>query len=159
MNYTAGHDNACGWGLDGNRKDSLIDYANKNLHAEDFENCYVVDYILDGKDDNTELMFALAAHPEYFGNQIEEIKVVVKNISLGNILLMGTNRDSVKISYNKVDYVKFKDEDFIEDITRDRSKTLTAYGRININEFMGRTSIQLFIDDYDLEYDNHKYDF
>ena len=159
MNYTAGHDNACGWGLDGNKEDLLIDYGNKNLKAEDFENCYVVDYILDGKNDNSQLMFALASHPEYFGNQIEEIKIVVQNISLSNILLMGPNKDSIKISYNKVDYIKFKDDEFIQDILANRSKLLTVYGRININEFMGRTSIQLFIDDYDLEYDNHKYDF
>ena len=159
ITYAAGHDNACGFGISGNKIDKLIDYANKMLNPEDFENCYIVDYILDGSQDNNDLLYALASHPEYFGNHIEEIKVVVKNISLSNILLMGANKDSVKISYNKVDYVKFKDEDFIEDITRDRSKTLTVYGRININEFMGRTSIQLFIDDYELMGDTSKYDF
>lgn len=45
--YAAGHDNACGWGIKGSRIDDLIKYANKNLNAEDFENCYTVDYILD----------------------------------------------------------------------------------------------------------------
>lgn len=159
MLYTAGHDNACGWGLDGAKQDALIEYGNTHLHAEDFENCYIVDYILDGKNDNTELMYALAAHPEYFGNQIEEIKIIVKNISLSNMMLMGANKDSTKVSYNKVDYVRFKDEEFVQDIMANKTKTLTVYGRININEFMGKTSIQLFIDDYDLEYDSHKYDF
>ena len=38
VNYTAGHDNAAGWGLNGDKLDSLIDYANKHLKAEDFEN-------------------------------------------------------------------------------------------------------------------------
>lgn len=159
MNYTAGHDNACGWGLNGNKKDALIAYANSHLKAEDFENCYIVDYILDGKNDNTQLMFALAAHPEYFGNQIEEIKVVVKNISLSNVFFMGANKDSTKISYKDVDYIRFKDNAFVEGISNNRTKLLTVYGRININEFAGKTSIQLFIDDYGFEEDNHKYDF
>ena len=47
VTYTAGHDNAAGWGLNGDRLDDLIAYANKKLKAEDFENCYLVDYILD----------------------------------------------------------------------------------------------------------------
>ena len=36
--YTAGHDNAAGWGLNGDKLNALINYANKTLHAEDFEN-------------------------------------------------------------------------------------------------------------------------
>ena len=104
-------------------------------------------------------MFALAAHPEYFGNQIEEIKVVVKNISLSNVFFMGANKDSTKISYKDVDYIRFKDNAFVEGISNNRTKLLTVYGRININEFGGKTSIQLFIDDYGFEEDNHKYDF
>ena len=47
----------------------------KNLKAEDFENCYTVDYILDGSDYNKELLEVLASHPEYFGNHIDEISV------------------------------------------------------------------------------------
>ena len=109
VSYTAGHDNAAGWGLNGNRIDTLIEYANTKLKAEDFENCYVVDYILDGSDYNDELLGSLAAHPEYFGNHIEEPMIVIKNIPLMNIMAMGANKDSMKISYNGIDYVKFKD--------------------------------------------------
>ena len=159
LNYTAGHDNACGWGLNGNRIDSLLEYANTHLSAKDFENCYQVDYILNGAEYNDELLEALAAHPEYFGNHIEEVRVVIKNIPLMNIMPMGTNKDSMKISYNGIDYVRFKDTSFVEAITNNRMKTLTVYGRPNRNEFNGRVSTQIFIDDYELVEDNSKYDF
>ena len=148
MTYVAGHDGAAGWGLQGNKIDSLLNYANNELSADDFENCYTVDYILE-----------LASHPEYFGNHIDEIKVVIKNISLACIMAMGANKDSMKISCNGIDYVRFKDMDFVDTVMNNRMDKLTVYGRVNLNTFAGRTSIQVFIDDYELMEDNNKYDF
>ena len=74
-------------------------------------------------------------------------------------MVMGANKDSIKINYNGIDYIKFKDLSFIGEVTQNRTKTLTVYGRANLNTFAGRTSVQLFIDDYDFEEDPHKYDF
>ena len=103
VTYTAGHDNAAGWGLNGDKLNSLLKYANTHLRAEDFENCYLVDYILDGQNFNEDLLLALAEHPEYYGNHIEEPTIVVENIPLMNIMAMGPNKDSMKISCNGVD--------------------------------------------------------
>ena len=159
VTYTAGHDNAAGWGLNGDKLDALIAYANKKLKSEDFENCYVVDYILDGNDYNDELLGAIASHPEFFGNHIEEPMFIIKNIPLMNVQVMGTNKDSIKIAYNGIDYVKFKDTGFIEEVMNNRTKKLTVYGRANLNEWMGKKSVQVFITDYELVEDNSKYDF
>ena len=157
VTYTAGHDNAAGWGLNGDKLNALLNYANSHLKAEDFENCYIVDYILDGEDYNDELLGCLAAHPEYFGNHIDEPMIVVKNIPLMNITPMKS--DCMKISYNGIDYVKFRDPKFIEDVTNNRMKKLTVYGRANLNEWMGKQSVQVFITDYELTEDESKYDF
>ena len=159
VTYTAGHDNAAGWGLNGDKLDSLLNYANTHLSAKDFENCYVVDYILDGNDYNDEILGCLASHPEYFGNHIEEPMIVIKDIPLMNVMVMGASKDSIKISYNGIDYVKFKDTDFIEEVMNNRTKKLTVYGRANLNEWMGKESVQVFITDYELVEDNSKYDF
>ena len=159
VTYTAGHDNAAGWGLNGDRLDALLNYANTKLKAEDFENCYIVDYILDGSEYNDELLGNLAAHPEYFGNHIDEPRFVIKNIPLMSVNVMGTDKSSIKISYNGIDYVKFKDIDFIQEVMSNRMKKLTVYGRANLNEWMGKKSVQVFIDDYELMEDTSKYDF
>ena len=159
VTYTAGHDNAAGWGLNGDKLNSLIKYANTHLKTEDFENCYLVDYILDGNDYNDELLGCLASHPEYFGNHIEEPMIVIKDIPLMNVMVMGASKDSIKISYNGIDYVKFKDTDFIEEIMNNRTKKLTIYGRANLNSWMGKESVQVFITDYELTEDNSKYEF
>lgn len=141
ITYAAGHDNACGFSINEMRIDDFLAYADNHLNPEDFENCYQVDYILDGRQDNSRLLGAISSHPEFFGNHIEDIKVVVKNISLANIMTMGAEKNSMKISYNNVDYVRFKDTDFIDDIMNNRLKTLTVYGRANLNTFMGKTSV------------------
>ena len=83
----------------------------------------------------------------------------MKNINLNHIQIMGTNKDSIKISYNGIDYVKFKDLDFIEKILKDRTKNLTLYGRLSLNEWMGRTSLQCLVSDYEFSEDEHRYDF
>ena len=157
--YAAGHDAAFGQGVLAKKIDALMDYANKNLNPADFESCYTVDYVLEAKDDNYNLMYSLASHPEYFGNHIDEISIVIKNIPLVDVMVMGTNKDSIKISYNNIDYIRFKDLDFIEEVLADRTKLLNVYGKMNINNYMGRTSLQVFCNDYELVEDETKYDF
>lgn len=159
IEYAAGHANACGFGVSGNKVDQFIKYSNTLLKAEDFENCYLVDYILNANNNNQELLAALATHPEFFGNHIDEVKFVITNIPLSNIFVMGTNKDSIKISCNGIDYIRFKDTDFIDQIINNRTSLLTVYGRANLNNYAGKTSIQVFIDDYELNENSSKYDF
>lgn len=93
----------------------------------------------------------IAAHPEYFGNAIEEVQIVVKNIPLYNVLVMGADKSSVKISCNGVDFVKFKDLDFVEEVQNSLGKTLTVIGRLNLNLWQGRKSLQVFFNDCEFE--------
>ena len=159
VNYAAGHSNALGFSITGNKIDQLLQYSNNQLKAVDFENCYIVDYILNAQNNNQELLYSLVQHPEYFGNHIDEIKYVVTNIPLENVMVMGANKDSIKISHNGIDYVRFKDLDFIDQVMNNRLKSLSVYGRGNLNVYNNRSSVQIFIDDYELVEDAHKYDF
>ena len=72
---------------------------------------------------------------------------------------MGSDKSSIKITSNGVDFVKFKDTDFIQEIQENRMKKIEVYGRLNLNEWAGRKSLQIFIDDYSFQEDNSKYDF
>ena len=155
----AGHENAAGVSIAANRVPSLLQFMNNNFGADAFDNCYLVDYILDGRNDNISLLWQLAECSDYYGNGIDEPKFIIKNIPLNNMLVMGENKDCVKISYKGIDYVKFKNTDFIDDLRAHRLQLLTVYGRAALNTYMGHTSIQLLIDDYELEEDNSKYEF
>lgn len=72
---------------------------------------------------------------------------------------MGTNKDTTKISFNGVDYIKFKDSVFVEDLYDNKNNTLTILARININNWQGHESVQCFIEDYEFNTDMGKYDF
>lgn len=155
----AGHENACGVGIAASHIPSLLRFMNTQYSAESFANCYVVDYVLDGRENNSPLLRTLAEHQDYYGNGIDEPRFIIKNISLANIMAMGANKDSMKISYNGIDYVHFKDLNFVEEVSANRTKTLTVYGRANLNTFAGKTSVQFFIDDYEFVNDESKYEF
>lgn len=67
---------------------------------------------------------------------------------------MGSNSDTLKIEYNGVSYLKFRATEMIESFNKyPKNETLRIriVGRPNINNWMGRQSAQVFIDDYDLE--------
>lgn len=155
----AGHENACGVGIAASHIPSLLKFMNSHYSSESFSNCYLVDYILDARENNTDLLYSLAEHSDYYGNGIDEPKFVIKNISLAHIMAMGANKDSMKISYNGIDYVHFKDLNFVEEVSANRTKTLTVYGKVNLNTFAGKTTVQFFIDDYEFVNDESKYDF
>ena len=162
VNFVAGHDNSAGWGAKENNIDSLLEYANTNLNKESFSSSYLVDYIF--KSEEKELIpvgMKIASHPELFGNGIDEVKVIITDIPLSNVLVMGADKNSIKINSNSIGYVRFKDLDFIEEVMNNRQKKLSVYGRLNLNNWGGRKSLQIFIDDYDFqeEDDDSRFDF
>ena len=158
--YCAGHVNAHGAGIKASKLSAFLKYANEKLSKESFDNCYLIDYLFEANENELkDVGIKIAEHNEYFGNGIPEVKIIVKDIPLSNILVMGADKSSIKISYNGVDYIKFKDFDFIQDIQENRTKNLTIYGRLNLNCFAGKTSLQVFIDDYEFEKEQSKYDF
>ena len=161
MNFVAGHDNSAGWGIKEDNLEELLEYANKNLNDEDFSSSYLVDYVF--KADERELIpvgMEIASCPELFGNGIDEVKVIITDIPLSNILIMGADKSSIKISSNYVDYIKFKDLDFIEEVMDSRQKKITIKGRFNLNNWQNHKSLQVFIEDYDFqEEDDSRFDF
>ena len=44
-------------------------------------------------------------------------------------------------------------------VQENRTKNLTINGRLNLNCFAGKTSLQVFVDDYEFEKEQNKYDF
>ena len=105
------------------------------------------------------MMFA--SNMELFGNGVDEVKVVITDIPLSNIFVMGADKNSIKITVNRVDYVKFKDEDFISQVLENREKKITIKGRFNLNLWQGHKSLQVFIEDYEFQEDedSSKFDF
>ena len=65
---------------------------------------------------------------------------------------MGANSDTLKIEYNGIAYMKFHAKDLIEELKNigNNNVTMTIVGRANLNNWMGRITPQLFIENYEI---------
>lgn len=147
-----GHPNASGVNMKKSNLKGLLNYANKVLDSEKFQNLdYQVDYVFHAYEEGLYIVgMEVAAHDNCFGNGVDEVKCVVRNVPLASFKLMGTNQDSTKITCNGIDYIKFKDLDFAQMVLDNCDKSVDVYGKFRLNEWAGRQTLQILIEDYEL---------
>lgn len=150
MEYVEGHANAAGASFHEKNLPTLLKYANTQISDEGLENVYLVDYIFDSSEDFSSLAINLSKDPSLWGNDVYEPKVVVENVPVKGLFIMGADKSSVKWSYNGVEYVRFKDTDFINELQQYERAEITVYGSIAVNEWAGKKTPQIRIEDWDI---------
>ena len=156
--YAQGHANAFGISISDDRLRDFHNFANDALQDIDFgENVYDVNFVrsADAKD-LCDLIIDLASQNGIWGQGSPEPVVCVEDVRCypRDVRIMGSNQDTVKIEYNGMSFIKFRATDFIDELKSyppNEPIKLTIVGRCNLNEWMGRQSPQLFIDDYEIE--------
>jgi single-stranded-DNA-specific exonuclease len=156
FDFVQGHANAAGYAIDGDKVDSLLNYANNALAEVNFgENVHDVNFSRVGTDsDLSALITEIGSYSGIWGQNTGEPLIHVSQIKVdpSNVRIMGANKDTVRIDYCGMSYLKFKASDLIEEIqSRTGPFTLEVVGRANLNEWCGRYTPQLFIDDYDIQ--------
>lgn len=156
FDFVQGHANAAGYAIDGDKVDSLLNYANNALAEVNFgENVHDVNFSRVGTDsDLTALVTEIGSYSGIWGQNTGEPLIHVSHIKVdpSNVRIMGANKDTVRIDYCGMSYLKFRASDLIEEIqSRTGPFTLEVVGRANLNEWCGRYTPQLFIDDYDIQ--------
>ena len=156
--YAQGHANAFGISIPDDKLRDFHEYANEALKDIDFgENVYDVNFVRSGEDtDLTNLIIDLASQNGIWGQNNAEPTVCVEHIYVSprDVRIMGSNQDTLKIEYNGISYLKFKAGNLISEINKypaNANLELTIVGRCNINEWGGRKSPQMFIDDYEIK--------
>ena len=151
--YVQGHANAAGVSIHESNLEALLEYANSHISDEGLSNVYFVDYIFNEAEDFGDILLTIAEHPELWGNDIEEPTVVIENIPYykEQLFVMGENKDSAKFTHNGVEFVKFKNSDFIQEMQAYDRGRITVYGKIKKNTWAGRTTPQILIEDYEIE--------
>ena len=155
--YAQGHANAFGISIPDDKLRDFHAYANEALKDIDFgENVYDVNFVrgADSKD-LYDLVIDLASQNGIWGQNNNEPVVCVEDIlcSPRSVRIMGSNQDTLKIEYNGMSYLKFRAKDLIEKINKypaDAQLKMTVVGRCNLNEWGGRQTPQLFIDDCEI---------
>ena len=150
------HEGAAGIGIKDSNVDAFIKYSNKALKNINLgEKSYLVDFEF-GPGELSNLSSAceeLDSIKRIYGKGIEEPHIIVKNIIFkpSDLTVMGADKSSAKIVSDGVSFVKFKDKDFIQEAQKYALGAITIYGRMNLNEFCGNVTPQVFIDDYEIK--------
>lgn len=143
--YTAGHDNAFGAWFETNKIEEFKQYANEKLKDCDFEDYYEVDYYFHYFIDMNMLM-TFAKYDFLFGQGMGkplfafDLEVKAEDISV-------MKEEHLKIVQNGVSFIKFDCKDLIQEIQEKGIANLTIIGQASLNEWKGRTNVQVMIDD------------
>ena len=139
--------------------EDLLAYANSHITDEGLSNVYYVDYIFEEDEDISPLLLNIAGRPNLWGNDIEEPKIVVERIPFNSsqLFVMGENKDSSKFNHNGVEYVKFKDSDYVQNMLGCEHGYITVYGSIKQNTWAGRTTAQVLISDYIIDESSYEF--
>lgn len=154
VEYAQGHANAFGVSIKDSDLRAFHEYANQELEQLRFdESVYTVDFVKGIYDtDLEEMIFELASHPELYGQNNPEPLIFIPNIYISpeDVQIMGSKQDTVKIEKNGISLLKFHATDMIEQINKCIEIKLNIVGKPNINEWMGRESAQIFIENYEV---------
>lgn len=154
--YVSGHANAAGCSIEDKNLRKFHEYANEALKDIDFgENLYDINFdrTANAKDLN-ELIYAIAQAGGIWGQGNNEPIIHISNLKVTpfNVRIMGTAQDTLKIESNGISYLKFKASDLIKALKdKDNNCTIEIVGRANLNEYMGRVTPQIFIEDYEIK--------
>lgn len=150
--YTAGHDFAFGASLPETQYNHFLDLTNEQLANVDFnDKGYTVDYLFAGVPDSCgNIIRAIDSGKIYWGQGVAEPAIGFKNITLneGDVQLMKNN--CLKFKKNGVEFVIFKNEEACMELGGPPSKIVSVYGKCTVNEWCGKTSPQVIIEDYEV---------
>ena len=154
IEYAQGHANAFGISIPNASLCSFLNYANSELENYNFnEDFYDVNFSRTAdSDDLSKLVCELGGATEIWGQGNAEPLIFVTQlfVNKSDIKIMGQNKDTLKIESNGISYIKFHAKDLIDDLNHiSGTVKLDIVGRANLNEWMGRITPQIFIENYE----------
>ena len=155
ITYIAGHTNAFGVFMPLENVARLRKYSDEHLNQSVFDDDIIdVDYWFDESNKHPidlNRLHTFAAAINLYGNSIPQPKFAFTfPYSIANYRVMGKSQDSVKISYEGVDFVAFKDPSLIFQLGQHKGGVITLVGRPQINSWQGHESVQVRIDYIDI---------
>ena len=154
VEYAEGHANAHGTFIEPDKIQPLRDFANSVLNPQIFDDkVFEVDYWFHtGEEINREMLFAFAACGDIWGNGLPRpVFAFDFNFNRSEVQVMGANSDSIKIKHDGVDFVMFKNPEVARKLQEISGGHIQVVGSPSLNEWMGRQSIQIMMDDVEIE--------
>lgn len=153
IDYGSGHEGAFGFSISEKNISAFIQKTNEFYKDIDFTPVYWVDYIWNPAsiDDSTILEIA---DLNIYGQGIPESQIVLQNIPLSenNVSLIGLAKGhpTIKITCNNIEIIKFGSSEEEYEQMLQPNQTLTIIATCGKNEWNGKITPQLLVQDYNL---------
>lgn len=150
--YNHGHDNAFGTSISNDSLYAFHKYANEALADFNFdEDIYEVNFDrFATEDDIYDIIDDVYKYHTIFGTGNPEPLIHISdiNVSINDVQIMGSKKDTVKVVKNGIAYMKFHANDLIDDLKQYNEIKLEVIGRANMNFWNGYVTPQIFIENY-----------
>lgn len=155
FDWVQGHANSAGCQIQDKKLYDFHQYANEALKDVNFnEGVYDINFIREANSADLEnLIFELGSQTDVWGQNNNEPVIYISNIKLNEVeyKVIGAKQDTLRIILNNgVTLIKFHANNMIEDLENKQDIQLNVVGRPNINTWMGNSTAQLFIEDYEI---------
>ena len=150
VEYAQGHANAFGLSISESNLDKFIEFTNKEYENISKEPVYWVDFVWGLKDIDPKIILTIAEAKDLWGQEIPEPYVAIHDIPLKSVSLLSPDKHpTCKIHLdNGVDIMKFKSSQEEYEMFIRPNMVLTAVCRCAVNEWAGRKTAQLIIEDF-----------
>lgn len=164
--FAEGHQSAFGLGIEwgyeeveygaevnGDFMIQFIDYTDEALKDMNSEPMYYVDYIFNEKDIDANTIIEIAEMDNIWSSSVDEPLIAVKGIKVTKEMLNFYKENTIKISLsNNISLMLFNTnrEEYEKLYSEDGFVEINAVCKCNKNEWNGRVSAQLFIEDYEI---------
>lgn len=153
-----GHNNAAGFEIPYKKLDRFIAWSNEQLKDISLDTkTWYVDFLKDANDDNIiDIVKEMDNFKNYWGQGFPEALIAVKDIPVkrSDVSVMGKNMDTVKITYNGISYMFFKQsQSEVKKILEHSNFKLSIVGTANLNKYYSKVTSQIFVCDYSISPD------
>ena len=153
--YAMGHEGAHGISISNKKLSDFHDWANKELADINFgEGVYDVNFSRAAADKDIEdIIFDLAKYENTWGQNNPEALIYIHdlNINRNDYQIIGKDKTTIKIEKFGITYLKFHAKKMIEELEQLNEIKMELIGKTNVNEFAGRITPQIFIEDYEVQ--------
>ena len=158
VEYAQGHASAFGVGILDENLEAFTKYIDEELKDFSFSNCYYVDFCWVGSEVNLHAkdVFEIGKLADNWGQGLAEPKIAIQNLQIesSRISLLSPDKSpTLKITLsNDLTLIKFRSsqEEYDNLYSETGCVTLNAVGTCNLNEWQGKLSPQIVIEDYEI---------
>lgn len=148
-----GHPNAFGIGVYEDDFNTLVEYSNEALKDIDFSINYKVDFIYSVHEVTYSNVYDIGSLRTLWGQNVEEPLIVIENIAVTKNMIQLMGSGTLKLSLpGGIDCIKFNisEDEFNELYSENGCVVITLIGRCNLNEYYGRVTPQIKIENYEI---------